>query len=200
MKFRQIWSHWFPIAQDSRSFILLFFLNVKTTKLKLSKVQGSVLRPLQTSCKSVVIYNWQSLLRLKFSVVTQSTVNSQQPAPSFFKKMGQPRPLFVYFRLFKQTLQFLKQINVKKCPSSIQHRDSNSQPFDYKSPPLTTRPGLPKADGFVCRTKIIFINANDLAFQLQVGNRKKIFYTFWSSLFCSSVKQLQRQIIFSFEN
>ena len=62
---------------------------------------------------------------------------------SFFKKMGQPRPLFVYFRLFKQTLQFLQQINVKKCPSSIRRWDSNSQPCDYESPPLTTRPGLP---------------------------------------------------------
>ena len=27
--------------------------------------------------------------------------------------MGQPRALFVYFRLFKQTLQFLQQIFVK---------------------------------------------------------------------------------------
>ena len=27
--------------------------------------------------------------------------------------------------------------------SSIWCRDSNSQPSDYKSPPLTTRPGLP---------------------------------------------------------
>ena len=30
---------------------------------------------------------------------------------TFFKKMGQPRPLFfVLFRLFKQTLQILQQI------------------------------------------------------------------------------------------
>ena len=57
----------------------------------------------------------------------------------FYKKMGQPRPLF---RLFKQTLQFSLQIKVKKCPSSIWHQDSNSQPSDNESPPLTTRPGL----------------------------------------------------------
>ena len=49
----------------------------------------------------------------------------------------------MYFRLFKQKLQFLQQINVKKCPSSIRHKDPNSQPSDYKPPPLTTRPGLP---------------------------------------------------------
>ena len=29
--------------------------------------------------------------------------------------MGHPRPLFVYFHLFKQTLQFLQQTYVKKC-------------------------------------------------------------------------------------
>ena len=32
---------------------------------------------------------------------------------------------------------------MKKCPSSIWRQDSNSQPSDYESPPLTTRPGLP---------------------------------------------------------
>ena len=33
---------------------------------------------------------------------------------SFFKKkLGQPRPLFIYFRRFKHTLQILQQINVK---------------------------------------------------------------------------------------
>ena len=61
----------------------------------------------------------------------------------FFKKMANPGLFFVYFRLFKQTLQLLQQINVKKCPSSIWHQDSNSQPPDYESPPLTTIPGLP---------------------------------------------------------
>ena len=57
-------------------------------------------------------------------------------------KMGKPWPLFVYFRLFKQTLQFLLEINVKKCPSSIWRRDLSSKPSDNESPPLTTRPGL----------------------------------------------------------
>ena len=31
----------------------------------------------------------------------------------------------------------------EKCPSGIRHWDSNSQPSDYESHPLTTRPGLP---------------------------------------------------------
>ena len=58
--------------------------------------------------------------------------------------MGQPRPLFRLFSVFfKQTLQFLQQINVKKCPSSIRRRDSNPRPLDREPPPITTRPGLP---------------------------------------------------------
>ena len=58
------------------------------------------------------------------------------------KKWANPGSVIVYFHLFKQTLQFLQQKNVKKCPSSIRHWDSNSQPSDYDSPPSTTRPGL----------------------------------------------------------
>ena len=40
--------------------------------------------------------------------------------PNLFLKMGQPWPLLLFiFGLFKQTsLQFLQQIQVKKCPSS----------------------------------------------------------------------------------
>ena len=54
----------------------------------------------------------------------------------FFKKqMGHPGLFFVYFRLFKQTLQFLQQICVKKCPSSIWCWDSNPQPSGHESPP-----------------------------------------------------------------
>ena len=58
--------------------------------------------------------------------------------------MGQPRPLFHLFSVFfKQTIQFLQQINVKKCPSSIRRWDSNPRPLERESPPITTRPGLP---------------------------------------------------------
>ena len=58
--------------------------------------------------------------------------------------MGQPRPLFSFiFGLFKQTIQFLQQINVNKCPSSIRRWESNPRPLERESPPITTRPGLP---------------------------------------------------------
>ena len=57
-----------------------------------------------------------------------------------FFKWANPGLFFAYVCLFKQTLQFLQQIIAKKCPSSIWRWDSNSQPSDYESPPLTTRP------------------------------------------------------------
>ena len=47
--------------------------------------------------------------------------------------MGHPWPLF---SLFKQTLQFLQQIYVKKCPSGI-------RTHDLQDMSLLSRPGLP---------------------------------------------------------
>ena len=62
----------------------------------------------------------------------------------FLKNWANSGLFFVLFSVFfKQTLQFLQQINVKKCPSSIRRRDSNPRPFEHESSPITTRPGLP---------------------------------------------------------
>ena len=49
-------------------------------------------------------------------------------------KSANPGLFFIYFRLFKHTLQFLQQINLKKCPSSKQYRDPNSQPLEGLPP------------------------------------------------------------------
>ena len=58
--------------------------------------------------------------------------------------MGHPQPLSNLFLVFsKPTTQILHHIKVKKCPSSIRHWDSKTQPSDYESPPLTTRLRLP---------------------------------------------------------
>ena len=71
----------------------------------------------------------------------------------FFFKIGQPRPLFRLFSVFfKQTTQFLQQIYVKKCPSSIRCRDSNPRPSERESLPITTRPGLPPNSFFFAFT------------------------------------------------
>ena len=40
-----------------------------------------------------------------------------------------------------QTLQFLQQTHVKKCPSSVWCRDLNPQPLERESLPITIRPG-----------------------------------------------------------
>ena len=60
-----------------------------------------------------------------------------------FLKGPFPASFFVYFRLFKQTLEFVQQINVIKCPSSIWCWDSNPRPSEHVSIPISTRPGLP---------------------------------------------------------
>ena len=72
----------------------------------------------------------------------------------FFYKMGQPRPLYRLFLVFSyKHYKFLQQIYVKKCPTSIRCPDSNPQPSECESPPITTRPGLPP------RKKIIILIA-----------------------------------------
>ena len=56
--------------------------------------------------------------------------------------MDRPRSLFNLFSSFQTHITILQQINVKNYPSSIWCRDSNSQPSEHESPPITTRPGL----------------------------------------------------------
>ena len=55
--------------------------------------------------------------------------------------MGQPRPLFHLFSSFETHITIFT--TNKREKSSIRRRDSNSQPLEHKSPPITTRPGLP---------------------------------------------------------
>ena len=62
----------------------------------------------------------------------------------FFKNGPIPASFSVYFRSFQTNIVTIFTTNkCEKCPSSIRCRDSNSQPSDHESPPLTTRPGLP---------------------------------------------------------
>ena len=86
----------------------------------------------------------------------------------FFKKWANPGLFFVYFRLFKQTLQFFTTNKCEKCPSSIWCRDSNPQPSEYESPPITTRPGLPP-----------FERAKFIRFAAKRNHLKKCQESFW---------------------
>ena len=53
--------------------------------------------------------------------------------------MGQTRPLFHLFFVFKQQYNCLRQINLINDPSSIRRLDSNSRPLDRVSSTMTTR-------------------------------------------------------------
>ena len=67
---------------------------------------------------------------------------------NLFFKNGPTPASFVYFRSFQTNIVTIFTTNkCEKCPSSIWCRDSNSQPSDYESPLLTTRPGLPPCYG-----------------------------------------------------
>ena len=74
---------------------------------------------------------------------TRGVVVIKENWNSFFKWANPGIFLFI-FGLFKQTsIQFLQQIYVEKCPSSIWCRGSNSRPLERESLLITTRPGLP---------------------------------------------------------
>ena len=64
--------------------------------------------------------------------------------PSLFFLNGPTTASFSFiFGLFKQTIQFLQQIYVNKCPSNIRYQESIPRPTERESLPITTRPGLP---------------------------------------------------------
>ena len=57
--------------------------------------------------------------------------------------MGHPWPLFCFFGRFKLTNNTIFTSNQwEECPSSVRCWDSNPQPLEHESPPITTGPGL----------------------------------------------------------
>ena len=65
---------------------------------------------------------WRKTLRNDWENVTLRVFNAsfslaftQLTSLTFFKKWANPGLFFVYFRSFQTTIQFLQQINVKKC-------------------------------------------------------------------------------------
>ena len=60
----------------------------------------------------------------------------------YFFKWAIPGLFFIYFCLFKQTLQFLQQIYVEKCYVHPVY-GAGIRTYEHESPPITTRPGLP---------------------------------------------------------
>ena len=74
---------------------------------------------------------------------TDDRETMQQFLPLSYKNWPAPASYSFIFGLFKQTIQFLQQIFMKKCPSSIRCRDSNPRPLESESLPISTRQGLP---------------------------------------------------------
>ena len=60
-----------------------------------------------------------------------------------FLRMGSPRPLLKFFSSFQTNINtFFTTKICEKCPSSIWCWDSNLQPSEHESPPITNRPGF----------------------------------------------------------
>ena len=106
-----------------------------------SKSRGHELK----SCKrwTVVVLNWSvwspSAPTIRVWIPLKSTVAFFQ---MFFKWVN-PGLFFVYFQSFHSNITIFTTNQCEKCPSSIRHWALNSQPSDYQSPPLATRPELP---------------------------------------------------------
>ena len=99
---------------------------------------------------SVLRYNaMRELCDFLFTCITNYNV--------FFEKNGPTSASFEFIFVFSNThYNFTTNRYEKICPSSIQCKDSNSQPLEHESPPITTRQGLPPNGFFlgsdVCQT------------------------------------------------
>ena len=82
----------------------------------------------------------------KFSSSWQANVFLKSANVVFFSKNGPSPVSFVFiFSLFQTNIiQFLQQINLKKCPSSIRHWDSNPQPWVSSHNHSTRAPTISK--------------------------------------------------------
>ena len=114
---------------------------------------------------------------------------------TIFKKWDNPASFLFILVFSNKQYNFLQQINVKKCPSSIQCRDSNPWPFEHELSPKTTRPRLPP-----CHTIILqfFMLLGNKFSWLQVAKYWKIIYlavwSHWSTIkFCLLDQQVSFQ-------
>ena len=102
--------------------------------------------------------NPRAVVGVKLTVLSPSTPTIRVPLESTVLicklfLMSHPGPLFIYFRLFKQTLQFSKYV----WKMSIQYKvlDLSPRLSEHESPPITTRPGFPPTSVYYLkRTKI----------------------------------------------
>ena len=107
-----------------------------------------------------------------------------QFVPSFFLKKNGPTP--ASFRLFlvfsSKHYKFLQQIDVKKCPFSIRGRDSNPQPLERESLPISTTPGLPPFFFFFITFFIETVAREQVCCNKKRRRRQKVLFNFSSKL------------------
>ena len=96
--------------------------------------------------------------------------------------------LFFIYPVFSNKHTILTTNIYEKCPSSTRRRDLNSQPSDYKSPPLTTRPGLPP--NFSKCLRRIFKNAK------KETNREWVVITFCTTVHLAFLTPIKAVLLF----
>ena len=87
--------------------------------------------------------NWRFIDTSSRDVSVQDKSTSVTLAKKIFFLNGHSQPLYVYFPLFNTNITTFTTNKCEKCTSSIRCWDSNPRPSEHKSPPITTRPGLP---------------------------------------------------------
>ena len=74
---------------------------------------------------------------------------SKKVTDFFLNKWANPGLFFVYFLSFQTNIiTICTKIRCEKCPNRIQCQDSNQQPLECESLPITTIPGLPPITDF----------------------------------------------------
>ena len=80
-----------------------------------------------------------------YRIATNTFILRNEHQKVFLKKnRSTPVSFIIYFWSFQtNTITIFTNNLCEKCPSSIWCWDLNPQPWEYESPPITTRPGLP---------------------------------------------------------
>ena len=94
--------------------------------------------------------HWYKVIGFFLEFSCKRVAPHRHSALYFYKKMGQPRPLFHLFLSYQTHITIFTVNKCEKCPSSIRCWDSNSRPLEHESPPITTTPGLPPNWYFIC--------------------------------------------------
>ena len=117
-------------------------MKIQYDQVDRSIVSGATCTPiLQRPLLKAINHNYYSChLDLGLTLALLGAPSSHIFVCCNFFKWANPCLFLFIFGLFKQTLQFLQQIYVKKCPSSIRCQDSNPQPSKRESLPITTTP------------------------------------------------------------